>query len=217
MPNEEIIKCCRYYKGEKENPFEGKGIELQNAAMFWFYEMWWSERINSPEDIDPFKQEIEDYKWHGLEGFSANDGVPISLKAILFNRYSHWIQGPVEDFKSFYLKQYYQNRFFDKVTPQELMQMFRYYKGEETCPFEPKTADSLWWSGEQLLYTQVSNHNDFFERLMDDLQECINKNYCSCKLVDISIPFEKRAIIYYLDLWHGKWFPYDDKDLIFTY
>ncbi len=42
MNKNDLIKQCRYYKGEEENPFEGKE---QNKGMLWFYDMLWFSKI----------------------------------------------------------------------------------------------------------------------------------------------------------------------------
>lgn len=52
---------------------------------------------------------IGDFIGLGLGDFSNDDGIPLSLKALLFNRYAKScfsMQSAVEDFKKFY-KQYY--------------------------------------------------------------------------------------------------------------
>lgn len=94
---EELIKQCRYYKGEEENPFEGNE-NSQNAKMFWEYERGW---VFSTLRGDTFEIIIDDYKWHGLDGFRADDGIPMSLKALLFNRYVHWCGGYGNDREGF--------------------------------------------------------------------------------------------------------------------
>lgn len=81
-----LLKSCRYYKGEPSNPYEGKD---PNKAMLWSYEQMWvrdAERGLSPADSGT----LEDYEAYGLKSFNADDGVPISLKAFLFNRFMHW-------------------------------------------------------------------------------------------------------------------------------
>ncbi|MBN1180809.1 MAG: hypothetical protein JXB49_00880 [Bacteroidales bacterium] len=75
-------------------------------STIWYYEQMWVER----EDLrDKNDMNIRDYINIGLENFSKDDGVPISLKALLFNRYSHWTGGygnDVEDFKEWYFNSY---------------------------------------------------------------------------------------------------------------
>lgn len=100
MNRSDLIKQCRYYRGEDENPFD----EEQNKAMLWFYEKIWVAKMLAN---DPYLEEItNEYRSQGLENFSEEDGTPISLKAILFNRYEHWLEGGTDGFKRFYRKTY---------------------------------------------------------------------------------------------------------------
>ena len=103
----ELWKKCRFYRGEPSNPYDG---EDPNKAMMWSYEQMWvrdAERGLSPADSGT----LDDYKAYGLKSFSPDDGVPVSLKAFLFNRFMHWQGGngmeiDREAFKNFYLKYY---------------------------------------------------------------------------------------------------------------
>lgn len=103
--NNPILKSCRYYKGESSNPYEGKD---RDKAMLWFYEMGWVK--NAERGVPPASSDaIEEYERCGLRSFNANDGVPLSLKALLFNRYAKTEQSlleAVEPFKAFYEKYY---------------------------------------------------------------------------------------------------------------
>lgn len=105
MANKELLKSCRYYHGEIENPFEG--VE-QNKAMLWFYEQGWvkqAERGISPASADMLRE----YEGYGLKSFKSGDGIPLSLKALLFNRYARTAYSQadaVEPFKAFYEKYY---------------------------------------------------------------------------------------------------------------
>ena len=86
MERETLIKQCRYYNGEEENPY-GEGGD---KAMFWFYERWWAEKMaNGDTDVLSFYLSL--YERVGLTDFEEDDGVPITLKAILFNRYEEWV------------------------------------------------------------------------------------------------------------------------------
>ena len=59
------------------------------------------------DDREFLKQNNNMYIEFGLETFSLDDGVPLSLKAILFNRYMHWSYGgTVAGFKTFYFEHY---------------------------------------------------------------------------------------------------------------
>lgn len=97
----ELLKHCRYYGGEESCPFED-----QNKKMLWFYEMSWV--IDTSRGVD-WSAAVDEYLSYGLARFSAGDGVPISLKALLFNRYmrdSFSVADSIEPFKTFY-KTYY--------------------------------------------------------------------------------------------------------------
>lgn len=97
----------------------------------------------------------------------------------------------------------------------ELLKQCKYYKGEENNPFKPGTTDSLWWNGEKQLCDTVEQDSTYFDALLDEYKQA--QNDCSGVLADKSVPLNKRAIIFYLDLWHGRYFPYDSLDVIFTY
>lgn len=99
-----------------------------------------------------------------------------------------------------------------------LTELFKFYKGEKENPFaKDKSQEAMWWDGEKSLYDKVVNDNNYWERLSDTLKQAIKEKGVSNALVDTSIPFDKRVIIFYLDLWHGKWFPNESLDVIFDY
>lgn len=103
MKKEELIKHCRYYKGEEECPYktdEGR----TNKGLLWFYEKKWVCDYEERESY--YIEYVQDYICHELGLFEETDGVPISLKALLFNRYDHWTQGDPEGFKEWYKREY---------------------------------------------------------------------------------------------------------------
>ena len=112
MTKEELILDCRYYNGEDEVPDTlPKGKEI-----FWDYERVWIKWIlegfgQLQKDINYFS-EVYDLP-HLLP---ESDGTPLGLKALLFNRYDHWVgfrSGTREDyaqeFKNWYLQYYVAN------------------------------------------------------------------------------------------------------------
>ena len=103
------------------------------------------------------------------------------------------------------------------MTQNELIKPCRYYKDEEECPFDRSSIEALWWSGEKSLADNVFGDKNFFQRLKESLGEALASDECTGVLIDSSISIEKRTIIFYLDLWHGKNFPYDDLDIISQY
>lgn len=104
MKETDILHHCRYYHGEKNNPFDCKS---QNNAMFWDYERKWVQDMKNDAD---FSDVLAEYMNVGLRDFSETDDTPITLKALLFNRFCHWRSASmldcVEDFKKFYDEKY---------------------------------------------------------------------------------------------------------------
>ena len=97
---EELIAQCKYYDGTEES----------SCQMFGDYEQIWVEKNFSEEGRDLLQRNVNAYKAFGLEHFNEEDGVPMSLKALLWSRFMYWGCGreTPEDFakwwKDTYLK-----------------------------------------------------------------------------------------------------------------
>jgi len=104
MNRSNLIIHCLYYKGEKENPYQGG-----DKAQFWEYEKIWVNEMSKDEGSNLLTGNTADYIHAGLLSWNETDGTPYLLKALLFNRYCHWIQGSVESFKDWYSCQYINN------------------------------------------------------------------------------------------------------------
>ena len=112
ITREELILDCRYYNGEEQEPeslSEGK-------AIFWDYERVWVKWVL--EGFDRLQKHIEHYtEVYDLPNLlPETDGTPLGIKAILFNRYEHWVvyMGGSEDdyaqeFKTWYFDKYVAN------------------------------------------------------------------------------------------------------------
>lgn len=96
-----FIELCRYFKGEEQNPYDGKD---QNKAMFWEYERYWV--LESSKREPNFSDMLTEYLNNDLLNFCFSDGVPTTLKSLLFNRYQKWNMSGVNGFKDFYLNEY---------------------------------------------------------------------------------------------------------------
>lgn len=103
MEREELIRRCRYYKGESANPYEGKD---KDASMFRGYELAWVETFEG--DYEDPELSRADYLANGSVKDANEDplfaSVPVSLQQLLFNRYVQWLGGyqPIEeDLKGF--------------------------------------------------------------------------------------------------------------------
>lgn len=99
----ELLKSCRYYKGESENPF-ASGV----PAFLWSVEHDWVEReIADGKDealSDKSSEILADYRDAGLLDFEKSDGVWVGLKASLYRLLQHWNEGVAssEDWSRFY-------------------------------------------------------------------------------------------------------------------
>lgn len=101
MHKDSLLKLCRYYHGEKNNPYEG------DKALLWDYERVWVE--DSANDSDSISEYLSDYLTYGLRDFSKFDKIPVTLKAMLFNHYAknaYSMKDAVSGFKEFYQKYY---------------------------------------------------------------------------------------------------------------
>jgi hypothetical protein len=102
MDTLEKFSRCRFFDG---------GAQCSYLSAFeqrlWEYERLW---VETPDD--DFADEIKSYRRFGLEDFSSSDGVPETLKALLWSRFIHWggvgvEQSPSpEAFKHWYRERY---------------------------------------------------------------------------------------------------------------
>lgn len=96
------ITFCRYFKGEKENPYK-----VSAAWYIWATEKDWVDEILL-DNIVTDKQSLErnHYLEMGLADFEKFDDTPITLKSKLFALLEKWNEGIVskDDFAQFYTK-----------------------------------------------------------------------------------------------------------------
>ena len=104
------------------------------------------------------------------------------------------------------------------MTAKELLNLFKYYKSENTNPFKGKDNNSaLWWEGEKAMYESFLLDNGYWQRLVELFDKGLSEGSLSGILTDENKPKGERIIIFFLDLWHGRHFPYDSYDMIFDY
>lgn len=95
-----LLKFCRYYNGDKDC----KSTDTDIQTLFNVERMW-VERMKA-EDSD-FDALLDEYITLGLTSFSETDDVPVTLKALLFNRFTQYNDRiDVEAFKKWYKKHY---------------------------------------------------------------------------------------------------------------
>ena len=138
----QLILDCRIYDGSENPKFPG------------YYEECWIRFHDTHEEyLDAVTQE---YISAGLKDFSSDDGTPISLKAVLFNRYIHWgnpynYEEECQGFKKWYISEYKdiapthrQVRYADRS--KNLIKRCQYYKGETESPYEDSRKTEFWLS-----------------------------------------------------------------------
>lgn len=102
MDTLEKFSHCRFFDGGKRCPY-ASNFERR----LWEYERHWVETPD--EDL---ADEVSSYRRFGLRDFSSGDGVPETLKALLWGRFIHWggigvEQSPSpEAFKRWYRERY---------------------------------------------------------------------------------------------------------------
>lgn len=171
-----LILKCRFYDGTDKNEYEEKlkaheidksklpppecmkeeytipyeeVRKLQNASTALFYERCWIVEQMQNQD---HQYRLDEYIAYGNKDFAADDGTPISLKALLWNRYYHW-DGQMSDQEAFC--EWYQTYYASEPTNREkravkrrpgLIAKCRYYHGEENNPWDTIEAegDTLW-------------------------------------------------------------------------
>jgi hypothetical protein len=100
----EFIFCmlhsyCKYYKENSQQPQDG------DPLICWNTEKAWINRTLENHEDDIFG--LNSYIEAGLQNFQQYDGVPITLKALLFSFYSKISERmDIEAFKRFYLLNY---------------------------------------------------------------------------------------------------------------
>lgn len=96
----EPLQYCRYYTGNDNK------AESEQIGVLYDYERIWVQFILKGGDERDFVRMIAEYMCYGLAHFPEYGNTPISLMAILFNRFSHWEQADTESFKQWYFTHY---------------------------------------------------------------------------------------------------------------
>lgn len=93
-----LVDKCRYYKGESECP---ESIVQTGKRYLWEYEKRWVELGGNYLDNG-------EYDYAELIDFEKDDGVDLTLKMLLFNRYiqDSSLATSIEPFKEWYKTEY---------------------------------------------------------------------------------------------------------------
>ena len=144
-----LILQCRYYKGESKPP----STLPEGYALMWKYESKWVEwTLHEDEMLSQLEHDIQELHLETKEG----DKTPLTLKALLCNRYLYWggyySLEEQKNFEQWYVKFYQlwktnREQRADKRKP-ELIAKCRLYHGEERCPYDNQN-DILAWTWEK--------------------------------------------------------------------
>ena len=101
MERNDLLHHCRYYKGEKESPFAMTDIRFTA----WRIESLWIDEM--VKDSEHLSYCLEEYISKSMRDYRKTDDTPITLKALLMNRYFQYTEREdIEAFKDFYEKLY---------------------------------------------------------------------------------------------------------------
>ena len=101
MDRKDLLSSCRYYKGEKENPFDNSP-----ARYVWNIEKDWVDGMTNDEVCDGLSAALNHYIHVGYKDFDKFDDTPITLKSMLLSLLEKWNEGMVsyDGFSDFYDK-----------------------------------------------------------------------------------------------------------------
>ena len=103
------------------------------------------------------------------------------------------------------------------ITKEDIFSSFKYYKGEKDNPFNGEKNSALWWEGEKLMYDACKNQG-FIDGLCEDYEMLVTSNNQVEPLLLQNKTLPQKLILIFLDLWHGKWFPYEgEENAIYSY
>lgn len=78
LMREGLIKLCRYY--------DGSSTPKGNSVLWGYEQLWVQLCLNEDRALDEYVSELYRY----LPDWFNNDNAPLSLKALLLNRYLHF-------------------------------------------------------------------------------------------------------------------------------
>lgn len=95
-----LLKFCRYYHGE--NGCKSTDTDVQ--TLFNIEKMWGDKMCAENSDFGTL---LDEYITSGLTSFRETDDMPVTLKALLFNRFTQYNDRiDIDAFKTWYKKHY---------------------------------------------------------------------------------------------------------------
>lgn len=97
MDKKDLLIHCRYYKGD-DSIYEDR----EKAALSAIEKLWIDKTLHDDNFLNTC---LEEYIEQGMRTFEQEDDTPVTLKAILFNRYNNELVD-IAGFKEWYKKYY---------------------------------------------------------------------------------------------------------------
>ena len=183
----ELIKQCHYYNGEDTDPFERVD---QNKSMIRFYESYWVNQRSRGNSLTDY---LNEYLAAGLRDFEAGDQVPVSLKAVLFNRYQKGSYSTdTEYFKAFYRQYYSSSEQPQRSTKDDLIAKCHVFNGEDQCPSDLTEWNQYIWKYERFWVDSTINNDSDLQAFVQDYIDAGLKDFQS----DDQTAIELKAIFY---------------------
>ena len=146
MTQEELIGSCRYYKGEKDNPFEeinenqGAWCNRYNqiASVLWFFEYHW---VNGLDKYNKLPDRIDGlYFTSNSDPLKEFDSLETALCAFIFSLNYPWAGTTCRRWCNYIYENALNERFFKPlghiVPANEMPSYLKYYHGEIDKPIE---------------------------------------------------------------------------------
>lgn len=100
----------------------------------------------------------------------------------------------------------------------EVLKNLKYYRHEAENPYKGTDRNAAtWWEGERALVDLVNKNPEYLDKLETLYNEAFSHKKLRGKLANGELPKVERLIVFFLDLWHGKNYPYDNLDDIEKY
>ena len=108
----------------------------------------------------------------------------------------------------------------------DIKQYCKYYKGEDTNPYEVPLGQEkprqdyrgLFWFVESMYVKETEQDIEFHKRFFNEIKEYTEDNPDDESIyLNPNISLEEKSLIYYVDLMIGKWCPYDHAAAFATY
>lgn len=98
----DLLKSCRFYDGKDDCGFPSGSEE----ETLWAIERLWVNKTLQ-KDVLLIEAAVNDFLAYGLNTLERHDGIPVELKAVLFNRFTQYNERvDTSAFREYYKRHY---------------------------------------------------------------------------------------------------------------